>query len=150
MFLDTPGPGFIDDAVGVRNRHDVGLHTIMWECDYPHSDSTWPNAPESVMKYLGDLPDDEIDKITHLNAMKAFQYDPFEHIPREQCTVGALRAQATDVDLTLRSHGKGKFQEEGIVTALTLAEREEISRGLSAGHSLRQIAKVLQRSPSTP
>ena len=33
--------------------------------------------------------------------------------------------------------------------ALTLAEREEISRGLSAGHSLRQIAKALQRAPST-
>ena len=33
--------------------------------------------------------------------------------------------------------------------ALTLAEREEISRGLSAEHSLRQIAKALQRSPST-
>jgi IS30 family transposase len=33
--------------------------------------------------------------------------------------------------------------------ALTLAEREEISRGLSAGHSLRQIANALQRSPST-
>ncbi len=33
--------------------------------------------------------------------------------------------------------------------ALTLAEREEISRGLSAGHSLRHIARVLQRSPST-
>ena len=36
---------------------------------------------------------------------------------------GALRAQATDVDLTPRSHGRGKFQEEGIVTAVTLAER---------------------------
>jgi len=33
--------------------------------------------------------------------------------------------------------------------ALTLAEREEISRGLSAEHSLRQIASALQRSPST-
>ena len=33
--------------------------------------------------------------------------------------------------------------------ALTLAEREEISRGLSAGNSLRQIAEALQRSPST-
>ncbi|MFV1998697.1 MAG: IS30 family transposase [Acidiferrobacterales bacterium] len=33
--------------------------------------------------------------------------------------------------------------------ALTLAEREEISRGLSAGYLLRQIAKALQRSPST-
>ena len=34
-------------------------------------------------------------------------------------------------------------------TALKLAEREEISRGLSAGHSLRQIARARQRSPST-
>ena len=33
--------------------------------------------------------------------------------------------------------------------ALTLAEREEISRGVVAGHSLRTIASSLARSPST-
>ena len=33
--------------------------------------------------------------------------------------------------------------------SLTLAEREEISRGLSAGHSLRSIAAALERPPST-
>lgn len=33
--------------------------------------------------------------------------------------------------------------------ALTLAEREEISRGLVAGHSLRSIAAQLGRAPST-
>jgi IS30 family transposase len=33
--------------------------------------------------------------------------------------------------------------------ALTLSEREEISRGMVAGHSLRSIAKVLGRAPST-
>jgi IS30 family transposase len=32
--------------------------------------------------------------------------------------------------------------------ALTLAEREEISRGLAHGHSLRQIACRLERAPS--
>ena len=32
---------------------------------------------------------------------------------------------------------------------LTLAEREEISRGLVAGHSLRSIAESLGRAPST-
>ena len=55
--------------------------------------------------------------------MSNFNYDPFAHIPREQCTVGALRAQATDVDTTPVSHGTGKFQDDGIVTAMTLAER---------------------------
>ena len=33
--------------------------------------------------------------------------------------------------------------------ALSLAEREEISRGLSAGHSVRSIATDMKRSPST-
>ena len=33
--------------------------------------------------------------------------------------------------------------------ALTLAEREEISRGVAAGQSLRTIAKMLGRAPST-
>jgi hypothetical protein len=55
--------------------------------------------------------------------MANFHYDPFAHIPPEQATVGALRAQATDVDTTPVSHGTGKFQDDGIVTAMTLAER---------------------------
>ena len=33
--------------------------------------------------------------------------------------------------------------------ALTLAEREEISRGVVAGHSIRSMAKLLGRAPST-
>ncbi|MEY2417798.1 MAG: hypothetical protein QOG90_478 [Actinomycetota bacterium] len=115
---------FIDDAVGIEVRHHLNMDSIMWECDYPHSDSTWPNAPEMAMKYLDGLPDDEINKITHLNAMNHFKFDAFTHIPREQCTVGALRAQATDVDTTPKSYGTGAFKKDGgIVTAMTLAER---------------------------
>lgn len=123
VFLDHVITCFIDDSFGVENRHHLNMDMVTWECDYPHSDSTWPQAPEAVMKSLVGVPDDEINKITHLNAMRAFSYDPFAHIPREQCTVGALRAQATDVDLTLRSHGRGKFQDTGVVTAMSLAER---------------------------
>ena len=53
------------------------------------------------MKYLAEVPDEDIDKITHLNAMRHFSYDPFAVRPREQCTVGALRAEAGDVDVSL-------------------------------------------------
>lgn len=35
------------------------------------------------------------------------------------------------------------------ISALTLAEREELSKGLSAGYSMRQMARALHRSPST-
>jgi len=123
VFNDNVITCFIDDAVGMEVRHHLNMDHVTWECDYPHSDSTWPTAPEQAWQFLQDLPEDDIHRITHRNAIREFSYDPFSVIPQDQCTVGALRAQATDVDLTLRSHGKGKFQEEGIVTALTLAER---------------------------
>jgi predicted TIM-barrel fold metal-dependent hydrolase len=91
---------FFEDPIGVALRHEIGIDMITWECDYPHSDSTWPEAPERLWPVLRDLPREEVDKMTHLNAMRVFQYDPFATIPREQCTVGALRAQAQHVDLT--------------------------------------------------
>ncbi|HXY94311.1 MAG TPA: amidohydrolase family protein [Acidimicrobiia bacterium] len=94
---------FIDDAFGVESRAHLNLDNITWECDYPHSDSTWPTAPETVMLSLDGVPDGDIDRITHRNAMRHFQYEPFAHRPREQCTVGALRAEAIDVDVTPRS-----------------------------------------------
>jgi predicted TIM-barrel fold metal-dependent hydrolase len=96
---------FIDDPAGVQLRHRVGIDSVCWECDYPHSDSTWPTAPETLMKSLDGVPDEEIDKITHLNAMRHFRFDPFAVRSREECTVGALRAQAADVDVTPRSAG---------------------------------------------
>jgi hypothetical protein len=92
---------FIDDAFGVDNRRYLNIDNITWECDYPHSDSTWPHSPESAMKYLADIPDEDINKITHLNAMKHFKYDPFSIRPREKSTVEALRAEATGVDLSM-------------------------------------------------
>jgi predicted TIM-barrel fold metal-dependent hydrolase len=104
---------FIDDPTGVKLRHDIGIETITWECDYPHSDSTWPTSPERLMKSLDGVPDDEINMITHENAMRAFHYDPFGHRRREQCTVGALRAEAADVD-TGYHHPRKRYREEGL------------------------------------
>jgi predicted TIM-barrel fold metal-dependent hydrolase len=104
---------FIDDPAGVKMRHDIGLDTITWECDYPHSDSTWPTSPERLMKSLDGVPDDEINQMTYINAMRDFHYDPFAHRPKEQCTVGALRAEATDVDTGLHTVRK-RYREEGL------------------------------------
>ncbi len=99
---------FIDDKFGVANRHKVGLQTICYECDYPHSDATWPRSPERLFENFVGVPDDEIDAMTHLNAMRAFHYDPFAIFGRENCTVGALRAQAQHIDITPRSFNAGK------------------------------------------
>ena len=53
-----------------------------------------------------DLTDDEINQITHLNAMKFFQYDPFSIRPREKCTAGALRAEAVGHDISIVAKGR--------------------------------------------
>jgi hypothetical protein len=101
---------FIDDPTGVAVLDRVGVDQVCWEADYPHSDSTWPTSPEMLGKSLdaagAAAPNAEVlAKITHRNAMRHFRYDPFALRPREQCTVGALRASAADVDVTPRSHG---------------------------------------------
>jgi predicted TIM-barrel fold metal-dependent hydrolase len=96
---------FIDDPVGVRNRHGVGIDTITWECDYPHSDTTWPNSPEILARSLVGIPDDEVHKITHENALRHFRLDAFAHRAREKCTAAALRAESPDVDLSTKGHG---------------------------------------------
>jgi len=87
---------FISDRAGVEDRHRIGLDNITWECDYPHSDSTWPHSPEAMAKQVEGVPEDEVAKITHENAMRIYQFDPFAHRPKEQCTVGALRAEVKD------------------------------------------------------
>jgi predicted TIM-barrel fold metal-dependent hydrolase len=115
---------FSDDPAGLEQRHRVGVETICWESDYPHSDSTWPTSPEYVMKSFeaAGVPDDEIEAITHANALRYFRFDPFAHRPREECTVGALRARAADVDVAPRSVGK-RPQSTGATDLIDIATR---------------------------
>jgi len=96
---------FISDPIGVKNRHEIGIDNICWEMDYPHSDSMWPGAPEELGAVFDtyDVPDDEINKITHENAMRLYHFEPFTHIPKEQATVGALRKAAEGHDVSIRA-----------------------------------------------
>ncbi|WP_304111187.1 amidohydrolase family protein [Mycolicibacterium bacteremicum] len=96
---------FISDPVGVKNRHMIGVDNICWEMDYPHSDSMWPGAPEELHAVFDtyEVPDDEINKITHENAMRLYHFEPFTHIPREQATVGSLRKQAEGHDVSIQA-----------------------------------------------
>jgi predicted TIM-barrel fold metal-dependent hydrolase len=91
---------FITDDVGLRLRDTIGLERICWESDYPHSDSTWPGSPESVARWAANVPRAEVDMITHLNAMREFQFDPWSVLAKEETTVGYLRSRAADVPLT--------------------------------------------------
>jgi predicted TIM-barrel fold metal-dependent hydrolase len=93
---------YITDPSGLRLRDRIGVDIIAWECDYPHTDTTWPESPEFAWNefQLAGCGDDEIHRITWQNACRFFDWDPFKHTSRDQATVSALRALAKDVDVT--------------------------------------------------
>jgi predicted TIM-barrel fold metal-dependent hydrolase len=105
---------FITDPSGLEARHRIGVDILAWECDYPHTDTTWPESPELLWRELQDArtTDEEVDRITWQNALRFFDWDPFAHIPKEQSSVGALRSLATDVDTTRMSKDKWRVQNE--------------------------------------
>jgi predicted TIM-barrel fold metal-dependent hydrolase len=108
---------FITEPSNLRLIDRIGDHTLAWECDYPHSDSTWPNSPEELMAEFvaAEISDDVINKITWENACRFYNWDPFKHTPKEQTTVAALRALATDVDTSVTT--KAQYRERYLAAA---------------------------------
>ncbi len=98
---------FIDDAYGLRNVDLIGEDNICFEVDYPHSDTPWPESPEVLWPSIKHLTDVQIDKITHLNAMRDYKFPMFERQPREELTVAALRAKAKAKGVDTSSHSGG-------------------------------------------
>jgi hypothetical protein len=105
---------YITDPSGLLLRDRIGIDNIAWECDYPHTDTTWPESPEFAWREFQETgcSDADIHKITWENTARFFDWDPFKHTPKDQATVGALRALATDVDVTRMSRAKWREQNE--------------------------------------
>ena len=104
---------FINDRIGIKLIDEFNIDNVCWESDYPHSDSMWPRAPETLEPLLAPLTDQQVSKITHENAMRHFQFDPGPGRPPDRRTVAALRAEAADVDTTTRV---GRPPDESDVT----------------------------------
>lgn len=66
---------FIDDDTGIDLRHRIGISNITWECDYPHSDSNWPNSRKRATEMLKGVPDEEVHQIVELNARRILRFD---------------------------------------------------------------------------
>jgi predicted TIM-barrel fold metal-dependent hydrolase len=116
VFRDHILACYITDPSGLLLRDRIGIDIISWECDYPHTDTTWPESPEFAWKEFqaAGCREDEIHKITWQNACRFFDWDPFQHTPRDEATVGALRARATDVDTTRMSRADWKKRNEAL------------------------------------
>jgi predicted TIM-barrel fold metal-dependent hydrolase len=106
---------FITDPAGLKLRREIGIDIIAWECDYPHTDTTWPESPEVLWGEFetAGATQDEINKITWENSCRFFGWDPFQVIPNGESTVGALRALAHDVDTTRLPRAEWRKRNEG-------------------------------------
>ena len=93
---------FINDRIGVKLLDELNIDNVCWESDFPHSDGTWPHAPEEAARLLADVDPTVVAKVTHENAMRHYRFDPFATRPKERCTAAALRAEAPDVDVVTR------------------------------------------------
>ena len=74
IFRDHIFGCFISDDAGLRNLDLIGAGNVMFEGDYPHSDSNWPHARKMLEESLTDVPDDVARKIAEDNARKLFHF----------------------------------------------------------------------------
>ena len=64
---------FEEDEFGVRNRHAIGVETLMWATDYPHPDSTGPHSQDVLKTHLEGVPLDEARAIIGGNAARLYR-----------------------------------------------------------------------------
>lgn len=66
---------FQEDAIGVRDRVDIGVDQMMWGSDYPHTEGTYPRSQEVLEQILAGVPEDERQKMTSSNVARLYQLD---------------------------------------------------------------------------
>ena len=65
---------FQDDAFGIRERHYIGIDSLCWGNDYPHTESTFPRSQQIMAERLHDVPADERDKILQGNVSRIYGF----------------------------------------------------------------------------
>ena len=60
------------ESAGIQQRHAIGIENIMWESDYPHSTSTYPESWEFVKRTLAGVPEEEQKLLRYGNAMRVY------------------------------------------------------------------------------
>jgi predicted TIM-barrel fold metal-dependent hydrolase len=61
------------EKAGIGLRDNVGVDNIMWESDYPHIASTYPESWKFVERTLEGVPEDERSKMLYRNAQALYR-----------------------------------------------------------------------------
>ena len=64
----------LDEPSAMVQRHRIGVENILFETDFPHTDTSWPNSQDLLHQHLAGLPADEIARISWQNAAEVFRH----------------------------------------------------------------------------
>ena len=56
------------DPIGTKLVDDIGVETLMWGSDYPHTDGVWPESSKYIKEQFAGLALEVVHKITCENA----------------------------------------------------------------------------------
>ena len=106
----------------------IGIDNMCWEQDYPHSDSSWPNAPEELAPGGRSTrrPDADLNKIAHENAMRWYRLIRSRHRAKAIARWRAPRRGAGS-RRSLRAMDKGRFEGTATMTLGELANNATAS-----------------------
>ena len=60
------------DPISAKLIDDIGVETMMWGSDYPHTDGIWPESSKYIEEQFAGLPAEVVHKITCENAAKFY------------------------------------------------------------------------------
>ena len=70
--------------LGHRPRNLIGVDKLMYETDYPHNDTNWPNGRKVLASMLEDVPDHEARRIAGLNAQELYKFGARNRVVSDQ------------------------------------------------------------------
>jgi predicted TIM-barrel fold metal-dependent hydrolase len=62
------------DPIGTKLVGDIGLETLMWGSDYPHTEGVWPYSRKKVAQNFADIPEADTRKMVHDNVARVFGF----------------------------------------------------------------------------
>jgi len=65
---------FEEDLVGIRTRDVIGVDTLLWSSDYPHTDTSWPKCRENIEEHFADVSDADKRKVVSENAARVYGF----------------------------------------------------------------------------
>lgn len=64
------------EHTALNQRDFIGVDHIMFECDYPHADTMWPDVQAILDRELRDITDDDAARIIYSNATSLYRHVP--------------------------------------------------------------------------